>query len=231
MDRVVVACIGCPFLSLYTAYHGSIAADVNGLPSCSVKRQYTLKKRAESQAETRRRIVESTVALHQEVGPAATQVAEIARRAQVQRATVYKHFASDGELFAACSAHWRSLHPMPDPSHWETIDDEGERLRVGLSEVYAWYRETRSMTANVMRDSQTLPALQPIVADGLVKNLNRLADILVQPFDARGKRADRIRLAARAAIEFQFWECLEPLGDREAAELGAGLIELAATSA
>ncbi|MGZ8776234.1 MAG: TetR/AcrR family transcriptional regulator [Mycobacterium sp.] len=196
-----------------------------------MKRKYTLRRRAESQAETRQRIIDSTVALHQEVGPAGTTVAEVARRAHVQRATVYKHFASDGDLYAACSAHWRSLHPMPDPSHWEAIYEPGERLRMGISEVYAWYRETRSMTANVMRDSQTLPALQPIVAAGLLKNLNRLADILVQPFDARGKRADRIRLAARAAIDFQFWECLEPIGDREAAELGAGLIELAATSA
>ena len=193
-----------------------------------MKRQYTLRKRAESQAETRQRIIESTVALHQEVGPASTPIVEIARRARVQRATVYKHFPSDGELYAACSAHWRSLHPMPDPRHWETIDDTTERLRVGLGEVYAWYRETRAMTANVLRDAQTLPALQPIVAGGLVTNLNRLADILVQPFHARGKRADRIRLAARAAMQFDFWQCLEPLGDQEAADLGAALVELAA---
>jgi len=51
-------------------------------------RKYELKARAEKQAETRRRIVEATLALHQEVGPARTTVAEIARRTGVQRLTV-----------------------------------------------------------------------------------------------------------------------------------------------
>ena len=56
------------------------------------KRKYELRKRAERQQETRRRITEATVALHGEVGPAATQISEIARRAGVQRLTVYNHF-------------------------------------------------------------------------------------------------------------------------------------------
>ena len=193
-----------------------------------MKRQYTLAKRAETQAETRRRIVESTVALHQEVGPAATQIAEVARRAGVQRQTVYKHFPADTELFAACSAHWRNLHPMPDPQAWEQIADAGERLRLGLSEVYAWYRETHSMTAKVLRDSPTMPALQPIINNGLLKYLDFLAGLLVEPFDTSGKRAVRIELAARAAIDFHFWQLLEPFGDKEAANLGASLVELAA---
>ncbi|MCY7302061.1 MAG: TetR/AcrR family transcriptional regulator, partial [Thermoleophilia bacterium] len=41
------------------------------------------------------------------VGPAATQISEIARRAGVQRVTVYNHFPDEASLFAACSAHWR----------------------------------------------------------------------------------------------------------------------------
>jgi AcrR family transcriptional regulator len=208
----------------------SVAGRVNRLASRSVKRQYTLRKRAESQAETRQRIVESTLALHVELGPAATQLAEVARRAGVQRATVYKHFPDNAELYAACSAHWRALHPMPDPTGWETTDDPRERLRASLADIYAWYRETRRMTANVLRDSQTLPALRPIVVGGLLKNLDRLASVLAEPFSADGKRAERITFAVRAAISFDFWQCLEPLGDEEAAALGAGLVELAARS-
>ena len=37
-------------------------------------RTYTLKKRAESQAETRRRIVQAAVELHGSVGPAQTSL-------------------------------------------------------------------------------------------------------------------------------------------------------------
>src|SRR4051795_10199971 len=85
------------------------------------KRTYELKERARKQAETRRRIVEATVALHQEVGPARTTVAEIARRAGVQRLTVYNHFPDERELFGACSAHFIGGHPPPDPAAWAAV--------------------------------------------------------------------------------------------------------------
>ena len=65
----------------------------------SESRKYELKARAEKQADTRRRIVEATSELHEEVGPARTTVAEIARRAGVQRLTVYNNFPNETELF------------------------------------------------------------------------------------------------------------------------------------
>jgi AcrR family transcriptional regulator len=70
-----------------------------------VKRKYELKARADRQAETRRRITEATVALHEEVGPARTTVTEVARRAGVTRLTVYNNFPEERELFAACQGH------------------------------------------------------------------------------------------------------------------------------
>ena len=47
----------------------------------SEQRKYELRKRAERLADTRRRITEATVELHRTVGPAATQINEVARRA------------------------------------------------------------------------------------------------------------------------------------------------------
>src|SRR5437870_5397792 len=82
----------------------------------SETRKYALKVRAEKQAETRRRIVEATAALHTEVGPARTTVAEIARRAGVQRLTVYNNFPEERELFEACGAYWLAGNPPPDPT-------------------------------------------------------------------------------------------------------------------
>ncbi|MBA2357024.1 MAG: helix-turn-helix transcriptional regulator [Actinobacteria bacterium] len=52
-----------------------------------------------------------TAALHEEVGPARTTIAEIARRAGVQRLTVYKNFPDEYELFAACQRHFLSEPP------------------------------------------------------------------------------------------------------------------------
>jgi AcrR family transcriptional regulator len=195
----------------------------------TTKRKYELKQRAERLADTRRRITEATLELHRTVGPAATQISEIARRANVQRRTVYNHFPDDGSLFAACSAHWRALHPAPDPARWLEVEDPSERLRLALRELYAWYRETEPMTANVLRDAELLPALRQVIKGGLGTYLEQVRRILTQPFRARGRRRDRIDAAARAAVDFHLWRTLAPLGEAEAADLAAALVEHAAT--
>jgi AcrR family transcriptional regulator len=194
----------------------------------SEKRKYELKKRAESLGDTRRRIVEATVELHRTHGPAATQVSEIARRAGVQRVTVYNHFPDEHALLTACSLHWRALHPAPDPTRWEAAADPGERLRLALGELYAWYRETEPMTANVLRDAEIVAALRPIVENGLGRYLEQVRTILAEPFRARGRRRERIEAAVRAAVDFHVWRALAPLGDRQASHLAARLVELGA---
>ena len=105
-----------------------------------MSRKYELKRRAERQADTRRRIVEATVALHTSVGPARTTISAIAERAGVERHTVYAHFPDEHRLHAACSAHWRELHPFPDTDAW-TAADPADRLRRALDDVYGWYEE------------------------------------------------------------------------------------------
>ena len=194
----------------------------------SAKRKYEMKRRAERLAETRRRITEATIELHRTVGPAATRINEVARRAGVQRMTVYNHFPDEASLLTACSAHWRALHPAPDPAAWRAAEDPGARLRLGLHELYAWYRETEPMTANVLRDAQILPALRPIIEGGLLRYLDQARQVLTEPFGVRGRRRERVDAAARAAVDFHMWRALAPLGDHDAADLAAGLVELAA---
>jgi AcrR family transcriptional regulator len=196
----------------------------------SEKRKYELKQRAERLADTRRRITEATVELHRTVGPAATHINEVARRAGVQRMTVYNHFPNDTALLTACSAHWRALHPTPDLAAWRAVADPGARLRLGLGQLYGWYRETDPMTGNVLRDAQVLPALRAILEGGLLRYLDQARQVLTEPLGARGRRRQRVDAAARAAIDLHTWRALAPLGDAEAAELAAGLIELAATT-
>ena len=192
------------------------------------KRKYELKKRAERLEETRRRITEATIELHRTVGPAATRISEVARRAGVQRVTVYNHFPDDASLFAACSAHWRGLHPSPDPRAWTVIEDPGQRLRLALAELYGWYRETEPMTANVLRDMERLPALRAIVEAGLGRYLDEVRRTLAHPFRLRGRRRARVDASVAAVVDFHVWRALAPLGDADAAELAAGLVELAA---
>src|SRR5919198_6194087 len=106
------------------------------------KRPYRMKRRAELEEQTRRRITESAVALHEEVGPAQTSISAIAARAGVRRSTVYRHFPDEDVLFAACSSHWRAANPPPDPTAWTVIEDPAERTETALRELYAFYGRT-----------------------------------------------------------------------------------------
>jgi AcrR family transcriptional regulator len=188
------------------------------------KRKYEQRLRAESTLATRRRVTEATLELHMAVGPAATRVADIARRAGVQRVTVYKHFATDDELFAACSAHWRALHPAPQLADLEVLDDPRARLREGLRRIYAYYRETEPMTANVLRDMEQLPALRTVLESGLLRYLAGAAELLATPLAAQRRDSEKVALAVKAALDFHFWRALSVLGDDEAAEIATRMV-------
>ena len=58
-------------------------------------RPYTKTRRAELEQQTRERITEAAVELHGSLGPARTTISAIAQRADVQRATVYRHFPDE----------------------------------------------------------------------------------------------------------------------------------------
>lgn len=117
-------------------------------------RTYTLRRRAEKQAETRQRIVEAAVDLHSSVGPALTTLSMVAERAGVQRHTLYAHFPDERSLFLACSGLAMERDPLPDPEPWRAIADPGERLRTGLAEVYGWYQRNAALAACVSRDAE-----------------------------------------------------------------------------
>ena len=84
-------------------------------------RSYTLKRRAEQQADTRRRIVEAAVGLHGTIGPAQTSLSMIAERAGVQRHTLYAHFPDERSLFVACSGLVEERDPLPQAAPWLSL--------------------------------------------------------------------------------------------------------------
>src|SRR5436305_13264877 len=81
-------------------------------------RSYELKRRAARQDQTRQRIIEAAIELHQTIGPAATTVSEIAERAQVGRVTVDRHFPDEPTLARAFSGQDFERNPLPDAEHW-----------------------------------------------------------------------------------------------------------------
>jgi AcrR family transcriptional regulator len=117
-------------------------------------RAYTLKKRAEQQADTRLRIVEAAVDLHGSIGPAATTFSMVAERAGVQRHTLYAHFPDERSLLVACSGLVEERDPPPDATAWHDIADGRERLSAGLRAIYDWYERNSALLACVLRDAE-----------------------------------------------------------------------------
>src|SRR5215211_6704235 len=147
------------------------------------RRKYEMKKRAERQRETRLRIVEATVELHRTRGPANTTVSEIAKRAGVNRLTVYNHFPDTTDLLKACSRSWTERYPAPDPKPWAQISDPQERLRTALADLYGFYARTEPMRANVLRDAQTMPELAALLEGSVVPYLGAVRDLLIEGWE------------------------------------------------
>ncbi|HZT15629.1 MAG TPA: helix-turn-helix domain-containing protein [Gaiellaceae bacterium] len=194
------------------------------------KRSYRKTRRAELEEQTRRRITESTVALHQEVGPARTSISAIAERAGVRRSTVYRHFPDEESLFAACSSHWRSANPAPDPSSWAAIADPDARTEAALRELYAFYRRTEGMYASLLRDEPLVPVVQRLLR-GFHDYLRAVEEALAAGRGLRGRAARRTRAAIGHAVAFSTWRSLvrdQRLSDGDAVALMCALVRSAA---
>ena len=190
-------------------------------------RKYELKARAESQRETRDRIARAAAELHEEKGVAQTTVAEIARRAEVTRLTVYNHFADLNELIPACAAHYEEQHPEPDfEGILAQVADPGDRVRGVLTELYGWYRETEPMYGKLFSDRASVPELDRFLRESVDRSQAELADDLTAAFRRRGRRAERTGALIRLALDFWTWHRLtrEGLDDSGAADLMATAI-------
>jgi AcrR family transcriptional regulator len=190
------------------------------------KRRYRLKERARRQEQTRLRITEAAVELHGTVGPARTTISEVARIAGVRRMTVYNHFATDAELFDACSSHWFASNPPPDASAWARIDDPAERTRTALGEMYAYYKRGEAMLSNVIRDAPLIPALAGVMQRKWLPALEAMVAVLAAGTPAEDPRR---RAALFLVLDFATWRTLTASGlsDEDAVSLASRMVEAA----
>jgi len=193
------------------------------------KRKYELKKRAEQMDETRLRITEAAIELHGTVGPSRTTLSAVAKRAGVERRTLYRHFPSEADLFAACSTHYFTANPRPDVANWRAIRDPQERLERALDELYAYYERTEPMFSNVLRDAELVDFARDAVAP-LHEYLEEAAEILIVGRQARGRKRQLVKGALRHAVDFSTWRSLSTngIGRSDATKLITELVEAAA---
>lgn len=187
-------------------------------------RPYTLKRRAEQQAETRRRIVEAAVDLHGSIGPGRTTFSMVAERAGVQRHTLYAHFPDELSLYLACSALTVERDPLPDAEAWRAIGDRCERLRTGLEAIYGWYERNAALAACVLRDAEYHEVTRKVAELRLGPPLAACRAVLGETLGARQKAVLRL------ALGFPAWRTLvgeAGLDTAAAAEVMVSAIEAA----
>lgn len=193
------------------------------------KRKYRLGQRAARQQETRERIVDAAMALHEELGPAATTISALADRAGVQRLTVYRHFPSETEILRACSSKWLGRHPPPDVSKIKG-GRPLERTRAILRALYDYYSQTQSMWGSLYPDLGKVDALDEPMArfDEYLTAL--AASVLAEWAPCKSKR---LRATVAHSLRFSTWQSLDAqgLGRTAMAELVGSWVQAAATAA
>lgn len=173
------------------------------------KRPYVLKVRGEQVAETKARITEAIMCLHEEVGPRRTTVSAIAERAGVERLTVYRHFPDTASMLAACSSRYLELNPVPESGAWAGEADPLVRTRRGLEEIYGYFARTAPLYAKVYADVDEIPELKELM-DGFDARLRSLADALADAWP-RDAAMPRRLVVLRHAVGFATWLSLENL--------------------
>ena len=186
-------------------------------------REYRMRKRAEGLDATRERIVEATAELHYEQGVEATSYVQIAERAGVGPATVYRHFPTLGSLVEACGASvWDEIQPpTPEnaPAVFAGLETRQERLEHLVAELDAFYDRGAVWLGHAARDRDRVPEL-----DAFLRQVEAGVEALVREAVGPGSEESAILLAA-ALADVSVWRSLKRL-DKPPAEFRRTMVRL-----
>jgi len=186
-------------------------------------RRYRLGRRAETAAETRRRLVEATFQLHSERGIAETSMTDIAARAGVSVGTVYHHFPSYADAIVACGAYTAEHAPAPTQAVFDGAATGGERVARLAHALFAYYERVPALES-VRRDRHLTPALEAVAREEL-HNRRKLAA------EAAGPGAPAALVAALLDIDVYRSLRREGFTTPDAADRIAALIQAALEAA
>lgn len=177
-------------------------------------RRYRSPRRAQAVEETRRKILLATMELHGEQGIMATSWEDIARRAGVALATVYRHFPTLNELVPACGALAEQFIRPPTPELAATLfqgaDSLPERVARVVDELCAFYARGAVALTAARREGH---AVEPLGA--WARELDRMREILVRAALAPSAPDARTTRVALALTAFPVWQALAEAGVAE----------------
>jgi AcrR family transcriptional regulator len=174
-------------------------------------RKYDMSKRSRSVEDTRRRIIEATIAAHGELGMLETTFQDVAERADVALGTVHRHFPTIEDLVAACGRAFLPMLALPTPAdaaaRFRSLDsgtDRIERLAGDIADIYERalpaFLEVRRASPHFVAAAEGLRAMEASV-DGLI-------DEALRPLRPSAQQ----RRTVRALADARFWDALTGSG-------------------
>jgi AcrR family transcriptional regulator len=191
-------------------------------------REYKMRKRADDWQKTRERILKATMQLHDEKGVAPTTFSDIAKRAGLGQATLYRHFPTIGDLVQTCGGHvWQEMRPpTPDTAAavFEGLTGLGERLERLVEEIDAFYRRGALRLGLAGRDRELIPALEYFLTA-----VEAGVDAYVAEALAPSKPPKRTVEVVAAMMSFPVWQRFSKLelSDRTSKQLTLRLVRCA----
>jgi AcrR family transcriptional regulator len=167
---------------------------------------------------TRERIVECSLALHNELGIQATTWPQIADRAGVPVETVHAYFPTLDDLIMGCGQHFLEHLRLPPPERAAEIflgaASEQERVQRLVDAVFDAYERTGTGVEAGRRERAELP-----LVDESLEQLDVALDALVAEA-LRPRRPDRFSVASvRALTDVTMWRTLRDGGASPAASV------------
>jgi len=171
-------------------------------------RRYQMATRERAVQETRQRIIDAAISLHAQRGVIATNWEEIAERASVSTATVYRHFPSLGELVPACArtafeAGARLPSPAQAAAAFAGLTRPAPRIERLIRESCRCYELGAGWLAAARRDAKSVPAL-----DRAVRLQERVLGVLIQAALGDAFVDAQTMSVIKALIDFPFWKAL-----------------------
>jgi AcrR family transcriptional regulator len=173
-------------------------------------RQYSMGARGEAAAKTRAAIVLAARQLHAERGLVATSWDDIADRAGVSKATVYRHFPSLAELVPACAQTVfdliQPLTPEQAAGAFASMDRAADRYEhIARSSAHC-YQAGADWLHAAHRERDFVPELE--MAMGVIED--SLRQLVTTAASRRLTKAEHVQLFV--LCDFPFWWSLNSSG-------------------
>jgi AcrR family transcriptional regulator len=186
-------------------------------------RRYRMSTRLTAVKETQSRIVEAAKTLHTDQGIQGTSFEEIARRAGLAQATVYRHFPSLDELIPACARTIQVLRPLTDEDLANLFQGRHQiwpRLEWIIRGTCACYARDGGWLQAARREGDLIPALSEVV-----KVQQESLRLLVRAALMGSQASERSVQVLAALIDFPLWRTMIEMG-LDAADATNQVLEL-----